>query len=79
MLDSVQPTLIQNVYQSILLVNNISSMIKTASYCARYLSVLGDRELHELQQVAGCVEEGKSGRALWRGTGVDLPEDKKQH
>ena len=78
MVDSVQPTLIQNVYQSILLIN-ISSMIKTASYCVRYLSVLGDGELHELQQVAGCVEEGKSGRALWRGTRVNLPEDNKQY
>ena len=79
MIDSVQPTLIQNVYQSILLVNNIVSMIKTASYCVRYLSVLDGGELHELQQVAGCVEEGRSGRALWRGMRVDLPEDNKQH
>ena len=78
MVDSVQPTLNQNVYQSILLVNNIVSMIETASYCVYYLSVLGDGKLHELQQVAGCDEEGRSGRTICRGKREDLPKDNKQ-
>ena len=77
MVDSVQPTHTENVHQSL---EFTFSTIKTASYHACHLSVLGEegRQLHGLQQVAGCVEEGRSGWRVWRGKRVDLPGDNKQ-